>query len=486
MSCLDSLPLSHSFADLGSAFYTRLEPQGLIEPKLLHVNNALAQRLGVTESCRQSPEFLALMAGNQSLPNGKTLAAVYSGHQFGHWAGQLGDGRAHLLGAIETDSGPEELQLKGAGLTPYSRMGDGRAVLRSSIREYLASHAMKSLGIPTTEALSLVASEDKVYRETIETAAVVCRVAPSFVRFGSFEHWATRPQQLKQLLHYVIEHFYPDCGVAALQSDAELALNMLRQVVQRSAQMVAHWQTVGFCHGVMNTDNMSILGLSIDYGPYAFMDAFSVPFTPNTTDKGGRYAWFRQPSIVHWNLTRLASCFLDICTEDDLQAVLAHYEKDYLKQYHWNMQQKMGWDVWLASDTALVNEWWQLLHDHSADFTLSFRYLAQVTTNSQQWLALFEHSAAAQDWLQRYLVRTEKNQQTEHQRDAQMLSHNPLYVLRNHLAQQVIEAAQQGDIQPLDRLFTVLSTPFTEQKDAEDLAQPPKPEQRIVALSCSS
>ncbi len=486
MSCLENLPVSHSFADLGTHFYTALDPQGLNNPRFLHVNQGLAERLGLDSTCVQSPEFLALLSGNAPLPKGKTLAAVYSGHQFGHWAGQLGDGRAHLLGAIDAATGPLELQLKGSGLTPYSRMGDGRAVLRSSIREYLASHAMKALGIPTTEALSLVASDDKVYRESIETAAIVCRVAPSFVRFGSFEHWAGRPEQLKQLLHYVIKHFYPECGSPILNSDAELVQHMLRQVVRRSAQMVAHWQTVGFCHGVMNTDNMSILGLSIDYGPYAFMDNFAIQFVPNTTDSGGRYAWFRQPSVVHWNLARLASCFLDICTEDQLQAVLAHYETDYLAQYHWNMRQKMGWDHWLEADVQLVNQWWQLLHDHQADFSLSFRLLAQTPTSPDAWLALFEHSQAAQDWLQAYLQRTQQNQHTAAARVAQMNRHNPLYVLRNHLAQQVIEAAQQGDTQPLTRLFSVLERPYEEQLGAEDLALPPGPEQRIVALSCSS
>lgn len=486
MSCFNNLPLSRSFADLGPDFSTSLAPQGLNQPRVLHVNQDLAQRLGLSHDCLNSPEFLAVMSGNQALPNGQTIAAVYSGHQFGHWAGQLGDGRAHLLGAIETDSGPLELQLKGSGLTPYSRMGDGRAVLRSSLREYLASHAMKALRIPTTEALSLVASDDKVYRETIETAAIVCRVAPSFVRFGSFEHWATKPEQLIKLLHYVIKQFYPECGSPILNTDAELVQQMLRQVVRRSAQMVAHWQTVGFCHGVMNTDNMSILGLTIDYGPYAFMDSFAINFVPNTTDTGGRYAWFRQPSVVHWNLARLASCFLDICTEEQLQAVLAYYEKDYLAQYHWNMRQKMGWDQWLDTDSQLVNEWWQMLHDHQADFSLSYRRLAQVTTDPEPWLELFNHSDIARNWLQRYLERSQQNRHTESERVTQMNRHNPLYVLRNHLAQQAIEAAQQGDLQPLMRLFTVLSKPFDEQEGAEDLALPPDPEQRIVALSCSS
>lgn len=478
--------ISNHFAELGSAFYTRLEPQGLTEPRLLHVNAEVAQLLGLSAEQWQSQSFIDMMAGNQALPQGQTLAAVYSGHQFGHWAGQLGDGRAHLLGAVQTEQGPLEIQLKGAGLTPYSRMGDGRAVLRSSIREYLASQAMTGLGIPTTQALSIVVSDDPVYRETIETAAVVSRVAPTFVRFGSFEHWANRPKQLRQLLHYVVDQFYPHCGTPGLTPDAELVQNMLREVVRRSAQMVAHWQTVGFCHGVMNTDNMSILGLTMDYGPYAFIDHFKIDYICNTTDQGGRYAWFRQPSIVHWNLARLASCFLELCPEPELQAVLAHYEADYLQQYHHNLQHKFGFDQWLKDDDQLANDWWHLLHDHQADLTLSFRSLSTVFEHPDAWLALFGDSEDAQAWLARYQQRSQLNQHSQAERVQQMDQHNPLYVLRNHLAQNAIEAAQRGDVLPLERLFTVLRTPHVWQEGYDDLALPPRPDQSLPALSCSS
>lgn len=488
MSLFTSLTVTNHFADeLDATFYTRLEPQGLTEPKLLHVNPYVAKSLGLSKSQTQEAEFVQIMAGNKPLPNGKTLAAVYSGHQFGHWAGQLGDGRAHLLGAVKTVShGPLEIQLKGAGLTPYSRMGDGRAVLRSSIREYLASHAMQGLNIPTTEALSIVVSKDPVYRETVETAAVVSRVAPSFVRFGSFEHWANRPKHLKQLLHYVIDHFYPQCGTPGLSSEADLVQQLLREVVKRSAQMVAHWQTVGFCHGVMNTDNMSILGLTMDYGPYAFMDGFKIDYICNTTDAGGRYSWVRQPSVVYWNLARLASCFLEICTEDQLQKVLAHYEADYLNQYQQNLQAKFGFEVWHPTDHDLINDWWQLLHDQQADFTLSFRSLNTVFEHPDAWLALFENSQTAKDWLVRYQSRSQQNTIGPKQRLEQMTYSNPLYVLRNHLAQEVIEAAQLGDIQPLERLFTVLHTPYEWQSGYDDLALPPTPDQLMPSLSCSS
>lgn len=486
MGLFDGLRTQNHFASLGSAFYTRLAPQGLTNPTLLHVNPAVAKKLGLQADQIQSETFLRIMSGNEPLPGGDTLAAVYSGHQFGHWAGQLGDGRAHLLGAIQTEHEVLELQLKGSGLTPYSRMGDGRAVLRSSLREYLASHAMQNLGIPTTEALAIVMSEDPVYRETKETAAIVCRVAPSFVRFGSFEHWFNHPKQLRQLLHYVVDYFYPECGTPGLTPDAELALALLREIVRRSAQMVAHWQTVGFCHGVMNTDNMSVLGLTMDYGPYAFMDAFAIDYICNTTDSGGRYAWYKQPSIVHWNLARLASCFLDLCTESQLQEVLGHFESDYVAQYTHNMQQKLGWDQWQAQDHHLTNDWWQLLHDHQADFSLSFRALSLVFEQPDSWLALFGHSEAAQQWLARYQQRSALNLHSPQQRQEQMDQHNPLYVLRNHLAQQVIQAVQQGDTEPLVRLFFVLENPYDWHEGYDDLALPPTPDQSVPALSCSS
>lgn len=486
MSIFAHHKISNSFASLGSAFYTRLVAQGLNDPTVLHVNLELAQELGLSPDDVSSNEFLQVMAGNQPLPGGQTLAAVYSGHQFGQWAGQLGDGRAHLLGAITTEHGDVELQLKGAGLTPYSRMGDGRAVLRSSIREYLASHAMHSLGIPTTQALSIVVSNDPVYRETIETAAVVCRTAPSFIRFGSFEHWFNKPQQLRHLMHYVIDHFYADVIDSTQQTDAQLALALLREVVRRSAKMVAHWQTVGFCHGVMNTDNMSILGLTIDYGPYAFMDGFHLDYICNTTDSGGRYAWMRQPSIVHWNLARLASCFLDLCSEPALQDVLSHFESDYLEQYEANLKVKFGFTQWNSDDHQLVNDWWKLLHDNQADFSLSFRYLALTFEQPDTWLDLFKDKAGAQMWLNRYHERCTINTSSAQQRMELMNQHNALFVLRNHLVHQAIEAAKNADFLPLQRLFTVLRRPFEPHAGYEDLAMPPQPGQQIPALSCSS
>lgn len=311
---LSELHAVNSFAALPAAFHTRLAPQPLNNPRLLHANAEAAALIGLDPAVLRTPEFLRVFSGAEPLPGGDSLAAVYSGHQFGVWAGQLGDGRAHLLGEVEGPSGAWELQLKGSGLTPYSRMGDGRAVLRSSVREYLASEAMHGLGIPTTRALALVASDDPVWRETVETAAIVTRMSPSFVRFGSFEHWSSRrqPDLLKTLADYVIDRSYPECRAAPAgeaHSDTAPYVRLLREVTRRTALLMADWQAVGFCHGVMNTDNMSILGLTLDYGPYGFMDGFRLGHVCNHSDSEGRYSWNRQPSVALWNLYRLgAAC----------------------------------------------------------------------------------------------------------------------------------------------------------------------------------
>ena len=332
-SFFETLGKSNSFANLPSDFYTRLPTTPLTAPRLVHASAEVAAQLGLPAQALTTQEFLDVVSGTKPMPGGDTMAAVYSGHQFGVWAGQLGDGRAHLLGEIQGPAGSFELQLKGAGMTPYSRMGDGRAVLRSSVREYLASHAMHGLGIPTTQALSLVSARNPVRRETLETAAVVARMAPSFVRFGSFEHWAARkrPDLLRTLADYVIDRFYPECRDASTDrsSAKEYApyVQLLSAVVHRTATLMAQWQVVGFCHGVMNTDNMSILGLTLDYGPYGFMDGFDAKHICNHTDSSGRYAWHAQPAVAHWNLYQLANSLHEIVPEaEPLKAALDEYE----------------------------------------------------------------------------------------------------------------------------------------------------------------
>ncbi len=488
----EGIRVENSFADkLPAHFYTRLEAQPLTNPRLLHVNKSVAHALGFNEDALQSPAFLDVFAGSCPLPGGKTLAAVYSGHQFGVWAGQLGDGRAHLLGEIATSKGPQELQLKGSGLTPYSRMGDGRAVVRSSVREYLAGEAMAGLGIPTTRALSLVVADDPVYRETQETAAVVTRVAPSFVRFGTFEHWAQDPDSLKLLLRYVVPRFYPQCLADGESAQSDLSRNtilrFLKEVVVRSAQLVAHWQTVGFCHGVMNTDNMSILGITLDYGPYGFMDGFRINHVCNHTDAQGRYAWNVQPAVMHWNLYRLASSFTALGLEpDELKAQLQVFEEAFLQAYQGNLVRKFGWLSWHEQDQDLVDEWWRLLHTQSADFTLSFRYLANAPDQPDNFLSLFDESAPAREWLAQYKQRVQFDTRSEADRISQMMAANPLYVLRNHLAQQAIDAAEKDDASVIENLMTVLRNPYTECPGFEAYAQPAPEWARHLEVSCSS
>jgi len=485
---LADLRTDNSFAALPAAFYTRQSPQPLTAPRLLHANPRAAALIGLEEAALHTPEFLAVASGAAPFPGGDTLAAVYSGHQFGVWAGQLGDGRAHLLAEVCGPQGNWELQLKGAGMTPYSRMADGRAVLRSSVREYLASEAMAGLGIPTTRALALVVSDDPVVRETVETAAIVTRMSPSFVRFGSFEHWAAnrRPDLLQTLADYVIDRHYPQCRDAPGEHGPLLAL--LGEVMHRTARLMADWQAVGFCHGVMNTDNMSILGLTLDYGPFGFMDAFQLDHICNHTDSHGRYAWNRQPSVGLWNLYRLAGSLHTLVSDADaLREVLEGYEASFSQAFHDRMASKIGLAAWLPEDEALLDDLLRLMHAGRADFTLSFRRMAQaVRGQDQPFLDLFIDRSAAAEWLARLRARHESDGRPAQARAQAMDAVNPLYVLRNHLAEQAIQAARQGDAGEIDTLLRLLRDPCTEQPGQEAYAALPPDWAAGIEVSCSS
>lgn len=542
ISCFETLVKTNSFASLPSDFYTRLPTTPLTVPRLVHASSEVAALLGLSAEALATQEFLDVVSGTKPMPGGDTMAAVYSGHQFGVWAGQLGDGRAHLLGEIQGPESNFEVQLKGAGMTPYSRMGDGRAVLRSSVREYLASHAMRGLGIPTTQALSLVSARNPVRRETLETAAVVARVAPSFIRFGSFEHWAARrrPDLLRVLADYVIDRFYPECrdesalkanasqnitnqaadsstisqvesnsasGSGGPPKDYEPYVQLLRAVVRRTATLMASWQVVGFCHGVMNTDNMSILGLTLDYGPYGFMDGFDAKHICNHTDSGGRYAWHAQPAVAHWNLYQLANSLHEIVPETEpLKAALDEYEGCFLNAMQTRMSQKLGLSTWQSGDETLIDDLWSLMQASHADFTLTFRQLAYapgltkasqeqierdlggtVNTNLAPFVDLFVDRAGAQAWLTRYSARLGADP-TQHwqERVAGMLAVNPLYVLRNHIAQQAIEAAEKGDFSEVQRQYELLRDPFTARAGLEAYAAAPPAGAPHLEVSCSS
>ncbi|MFC5499857.1 YdiU family protein [Caenimonas terrae] len=481
-----ALAWRNSFAGLGPAFFTDLQPTPLPSPALVGLNAPLVQELGLDPDWLASPPGLDVLTGNRLLPGGRPLASVYSGHQFGVWAGQLGDGRAILLGEIDSPAGPRELQLKGAGRTPYSRMGDGRAVLRSSIREYLGSEAMQGLRIPTTRALAVTGSPAPVRREEVETAAVVTRVAPSFVRFGHFEHFAARDQHdhLRTLADYVIDRFYPECrGAERFAGNAYAAF--LEQVSERTAAMVAQWQAVGFCHGVMNTDNMSILGLTIDYGPFQFLDGFDPGHICNHSDEQGRYAFNKQPNIAYWNLFCLGQALLPLIGEQELAlAALESYKSVFPRELERLMRAKLGLATAQDADRQLIEGILQLLAKERVDYTIFWRRLSHHVAGQPADTVrdLFLDREGFDGWLSRYSQRLA----LEEGAGPRMLQTNPKYVLRNHLGEMAIRQAKLGDHSMVSGLLLLLQSPFAEHPDHEDLAGFPPDWASNIEISCSS
>ena len=483
-----SLPWQKGFAALGSDFYTELRPTPLPSPHWVGTSHSVAQLLGLPEGWHQSEEALQALTGNQVLAGSTPLASVYSGHQFGVWAGQLGDGRAILLGEL---AGGHEIQLKGAGRTPYSRMGDGRAVLRSSIREFLCSEAMHGLGIPTSRALCITGSPGLVRREELETAAVVTRVAPSFVRFGHFEHFAANDQeeQLRTLADYVIDRYYPECRSPEATSPwgGNPYAALLHSVSERTAQLMAQWQAVGFCHGVMNTDNMSILGLTLDYGPFQFLDAFVPGHICNHSDHHGRYAYNRQPNIAYWNLFCLAQALLPLIEDQDTAlAALESYKTVFPDAFMAQMHKKLGLTQAQDSSEALVEPLLQLLAQNAVDYTIFWRRLSHAVTEGQfePVRDLFADRVTFDAWLLSYselLALEDKALAAD-----LMLNSNPKFVLRNHLGEQAIRAAKGGDFSELATLQRLLERPFDEHPGHEAYADFPPDWASSISISCSS
>jgi uncharacterized protein YdiU (UPF0061 family) len=443
-----------------------------VKPRLVHANPKAAALIGLEPASFSNPDFAQIFSGHAPLDGFAPLAMVYSGHQFGVWAGQLGDGRALLIGQVRNDSGELwDIQLKGAGKTPYSRFGDGRAVMRSTIREYLCSEAMAALGIPTSRALAIVATGETVHREAREPGAVLTRLARSHIRFGHFEHFFHRGQkdEVRQLADYVIAEYFPEF--------AGDYTGWFGEVVKRTAEMIAGWQAVGFAHGVMNTDNMSILGLTIDYGPYGFLDAYDPQFVCNHSDDQGRYSFINQPMIAHWNLRALALALSDLISTDQLLQKLASYEQIFGAKYRTLMRAKLGLVREEEGDDKLIGDLLALMATARADYTLSFRHLAG---EDAVWLALFgAFDQQARAWLSRYRTRT----------DGEDLSGlngiNPRTVLRNWVAETAIRAVEdKNDIATLDRIFRTLQAPFEEHDGG--LAAPPPPEMCHLEVSCSS
>lgn len=463
-------------------------PTPLPAPYFVAASAKAAALVGLDPALLATDEYVELLTGNRVAANSQPLSAVYSGHQFGVWAGQLGDGRAILIGELNGSAGPMELQLKGAGLTPYSRMGDGRAVLRSSIREFLCSEAMAALGIPTTRALAIIGSDQGVMRETVETSAVVTRMAPSFVRFGSFEHWFYRdkPEELKALADYAITTFYPE-----LTSEPNPYTALLAEVSRRTARMIAHWQAVGFMHGVMNTDNMSILGLTLDYGPFGFMEAFDPNHICNHTDQQGRYSYANQPQVGHWNCYALGQALLPLIGDvDDAQQALAEYEPEFARTQRYLLHAKLGLQTERDDDRALFDSMFALMADGHVDFTRFFRMLGNLATDTDDKATAlrdtFIDREAFDAWAVQYRRRLRAEHSVDAERKAAMDAVNPKFVLRNYLAQVAIDKAQQKDYSEIARLLAVLERPFDEQPENEAYAALPPDWASHLEVSCSS
>jgi uncharacterized protein YdiU (UPF0061 family) len=467
------LNFENHFARLGPDFFTAMPAQRVgVRPQLLHANPAAAALLDLDPAVFADPRFTLAMAGHLPLEGFNPLAMVYSGHQFGVWAGQLGDGRALLVGQVRNGRGELwDIQLKGAGQTPYSRFADGRAVLRSSIREYLCGEAMHALRVPTSRALSLVATNEAVQRETREPGAVIARLAPSHIRFGQFEHfhYAGKADHVKALMDHVIAEHMPGLDHA----------QFFGEVVRRTAIMVAHWQAVGFAHGVMNTDNMSILGITLDYGPFGFMDGYDPAFICNHTDEQGRYAVINQPGIAHWNLRALALALSRVVPVEALVEQLNIFEAHFAGHYRALMRAKLGLVREEESDDALIGDLLAAMAAGKADYTLTFRELPRA---DDAWLDRFGSARDdAASWLSRWRARTQSEDLSGLDRV------NPKYILRNWVAETVIRAAQDhGDLAPLARVFHLLQNPYDEHASDEAFAAPPPPDLCGLEVSCSS
>lgn len=493
------------------AFFSYVTARVPSHPSLIHVSDEMRKTLGLTEEEVQSEDFLAVFTGAKTYEGTQPYAMNYGGHQFGHWAGQLGDGRALNLMEVDANDQRWTLQLKGAGETPYSRSADGLAVLRSSIREHLCSEAMHHLGVPTTRSLSLALTGDDVLRDMLydgnsayEKGAVVCRVAPSFVRFGNFQIFAARQEHdnIRALADYVIKHFYTHIYPAGEDRYVEL----LDAVCKRTLNMVIHWQRVGFVHGVMNTDNMSILGLTIDYGPYGWLEGYDPDWTPNTTDKAQRrYRFGHQPNIALWNLYQLANALYPICeNKEGLEKALAAFQEDFGKQYQQMMLAKLGIENMSLEVAQLIQALDENLQLTETDMTIFFRLLADFDENADNdaaWQLIYpafytpEAIAVADKekwytWLDEYRKAVSKQELSATDRKAAMNKVNPKYVLRNYMAQLAIDAADKGEYELIEELYTLLKRPYDEQPEYEKwFARRPDWARHKVGcsmLSCSS
>lgn len=489
-----------------NAAFSYVSPTKPKNPSIIHVSPPMLEAIGLNEKDAKSEEFLKIFSGAEIYPDTKPFAMAYAGHQFGNWAGQLGDGRAINLFEVNHNAQQWALQLKGAGRTPYSRGADGLAVLRSSIREYLCSEAMFHLGVPTTRALSLVLTGDDVWRDILyngnpdwEKGAIVCRVAPSFIRFGNFQIFMVQQdlENLKKLTDYTIRHFFPHLG----EPSKETYIEFFREVTEKTLEMIIHWERVGFVHGVMNTDNMSILGLTIDYGPYGWLEDYDPNWTPNTTDAGQkRYRFGNQAAIGVWNLMQLGNALYPLIEDaEPLEEILENYQKNYLPKHVRMMSDKLGLKE--SADAEFILELETLLYRSEMDLTIFFRNLSKFDENNpKEFWTLLEESSYSEtlenfkekwaDFFENYAEILIAENREKSERILQMNLTNPKYVLRNYMAQLAIDAADKGDYSLVEELFNLLLKPYDDQPDSEKwFAKRPdwaKTKVGCSMLSCSS
>mgnify|MGYP006271249933 FL=1 len=487
-----TIAFDNTYARLPRHFYAKLAPTPVATPALVELNRALAAELGLDADWLAGPEGVAMLAGNALPESAEPIAMAYAGHQFGNWVPQLGDGRAILLGEVVDAAGERrDIQLKGAGPTPFSRMGDGRAWLGPVLREYIVSEAMAALGIPTTRALAAVTTGERVFRERVRPGAILTRVARSHVRVGTFQFFAARGDVdgLRALADHVLARHDPD-----LVGTAAPYRGLLERVVERQANLIAHWQNVGFIHGVMNTDNMAIGGETIDYGPCAFMDRFHPGQVYSSIDHGGRYAYANQPRIAHWNLACLAQALLPILDADEDAAVAAAQEvidtfpERFARAHLAGLRAKLGLLEPHDDDPELARELFSVMAEGRADFTNTFRALADAAASGELAAvrAQFAEPAGLEDWAGRWWARLQAEGGEPARRAELMRRANPAFIPRNHRVEEALAAAEEGDRAPFERLVTVLARPFDDQPDAADLATPPQPDEEVQATFCGT
>jgi len=483
----------NSYARLPERLFARVPPAQAPTPRLLQINRSLAEELALDPERLTSPEGLDVLSGRRIAAGSEPIAMAYAGHQFGNWVPQLGDGRALLLGEIIDRKGHRrDIQLKGSGRTPFSRMGDGKAPLGPVLREFVVSEAMAALGVPTTRSLAAVATGEKVVRETVYSGAVLTRIAASHLRVGTFQYFFARNdvEALQTLADYAIARHYPEAGAAEVPARA-----LLEAVMERQAKLVAAWMGIGFIHGVMNTDNMTISGETIDYGPCAFMDSFREQKVFSSIDSGGRYAYGNQPKVAHWNLLQLAQALLPLfpgaseAAVEMAQETIDRFPDLFQEAWLGAMRRKFGLSKVAQGDADLFAAFLSIMEENGADFTLTFRRLSdRVTPNGEREREAgdFFATAAFEAWAERWRTRLEEDPVAPPERQAAMRAANPKFIARNHLVEDALEKAEEGDLRPFERLRRVLTRPFDEQPGEAELARPPRPSETVVRTFCGT